>query len=211
MGYYAAGIAYGILGVSAGLPGWLVVAMSIVIYSGAAQYAAIPLFVSGAGIIPLVLSTLFISLRHAFYTLALYDFLPKEKLKRFYATSALTDENYALLAIQPQASRENIFIRINFLCHFYWISASLIGVLLSSQVAELIPHLDFALPCLFAILAYEQYHRVQRKSAVLLAIIAFILAKVFLPNWLLLGAILFCTLIILLQRNEQLVERGHHG
>ena len=29
MGYYAAGIAYGILGVNAGLPAWLVIALSV--------------------------------------------------------------------------------------------------------------------------------------------------------------------------------------
>ncbi|WP_159460732.1 AzlC family ABC transporter permease [Pasteurella testudinis] len=209
MGYYAAGIAYGILGVSAGLPLWLVVLLSVLVYSGAAQYAAIPLFASAAGFFPLVISTLLISLRQIFYTLALHQDLPKHGLKRWYATAAITDESYALLSSQDRNQRQNNVTRINLLCQFYWVSASLIGALLGAELAGAIPHLAFALPCLFIILAYEQYRQVRQISPIFLALIAFIAAKIFAADWVMLAAILGCIFVILIRYNLQLNDKLH--
>lgn len=201
MGYYAAGIAYGILGIGNGLPAWLVVLLSIVVYSGAAQYAAIPLLATGAGFIPLVVGTLLISLRQIFYTLALYSDLPKNRLARWYSSASITDESYAIACSQPLAQRRANLLKINFLCQFYWVSASLIGVVLGEKFAGVIPHLDFALPCLFLILAYEQYRQIKRLFPIVLAFFAFLLAKWLFPTWVLLAAILFCVLVLLLRYN----------
>lgn len=204
MGYYAAGIAYGILAISAGLPIWFAVLLSIFVYSGAAQYAAIPLFAASAGFFPLVISTLLISLRQIFYTLAMYADLPQKGWKRWYSTASITDESYALLAIQPQAERSLLSTRVNFLCQFYWVSSSLIGAVLGTQLAGMIPHLEFALPCLFVILAYEQYRQVRQISLLLLAVASFLLAKLLMENWIMLGAILCCVFVILARHTVNL-------
>ncbi|WP_279716516.1 AzlC family ABC transporter permease [Chelonobacter oris] len=204
MGYYAAGIAYGILAVSAGLPAWLTVALSTLVYSGAAQYAAIPLFAAGAGFFPLVVGTLLISLRQIFYTLALHRDLPKKGLLRWYATASITDESYALVATQDKSERPRLISKINFLCQFYWVSASLIGTLLGAELANAIPHLEFALPCLFIILAYEQYRQVRQYFPLLLSVGAFVPAKLFAADWLMLAAILCCMTAILMRYNLQL-------
>ncbi len=42
MGYFAAGVAYGMLATNAGMPAWFTIAMSFTVVSGTAQYAAIP-------------------------------------------------------------------------------------------------------------------------------------------------------------------------
>ncbi|WP_176552273.1 AzlC family ABC transporter permease [Testudinibacter sp. TR-2022] len=207
MGYYAAGVAYGILGVGAGLPVWLVVLLSVVVYSGAAQYAAIPLFAGAAGFLPLVLGTLLISLRQLFYTLALHPDLPKKGWQRWYSTASITDESYALATTQEQHQRQNNIIKINFLCQFYWVSASLIGALLGAELANAIPHLAFALPCLFIILAYEQYRQNRHIFPLLLALFAFIACKLLAPGWVMLAAILCCILVILVRYNLQLGEK----
>ena len=55
MGYIPAGIAFGVLMSAAGLPAWLALALSVILYSGAAQYASIPLLASGAGVLTLTL------------------------------------------------------------------------------------------------------------------------------------------------------------
>ena len=205
MGYYAAGIAYGILGVNAGLPAWLVIALSVLVYSGAAQYAAIPLFASAAGFLPLVVGTLLISLRQIFYSLAQHQDLPPNGLKRWYATASITDESYALMSTQDSANRAEKMVRINFLCQFYWVSATIIGVLLGNEFSNAIPHLAFALPCLFIILAYEQYCRIRKLFPLLMALTAFIIAKIFMPSWVMLAAILLCIFFILAQHKRKLM------
>lgn len=49
LGYLPAGIAYGVLMSAAGLPVWLSAAMSLLVYSGAFQYAAVALLSGGGG------------------------------------------------------------------------------------------------------------------------------------------------------------------
>ena len=52
-----------------------------------------------------------------------------------------------------------------------------------------VPHLDFALVCLFAILAYEQFKAVKAYYPIFITIIAFVAAFYFISDWLLLSAI----------------------
>ena len=50
LGYMAIGIAFGLMLVTAGYPWWLAPIMSIMIYAGAGQYVAVPLFATNAGL-----------------------------------------------------------------------------------------------------------------------------------------------------------------
>ena len=58
----AFGVAYGVLGVQAGLAPWLVVLASAVVVSGAAQFSWVSLAASGAG--PVLVAASGLALRH---------------------------------------------------------------------------------------------------------------------------------------------------
>ncbi len=197
MGYFPAGIAFGVLMSAAGLPGWLALAMSVILYTGAAQYASIPLLASGAGIATLTLNALVINLRHIFYALPLLGHLPLNRAERAYALFALTDEGFSVLTTLPEALRRPLFGRILFLNQLYWCSATVIGVAMGAGLNELIPHLDFALACLFLILAYEQFQSKKVWWPCVLAVVAFVLAKLLTTQYLLLTAVGLCVLAIL--------------
>lgn len=83
MGYLAAGIAYGMLATNAGMPAWFTVVMCFTVFSGTAQYAAIPFFVSGAGVVSVFLSTLLMSLRFIFIHLICIHHYPKKNSTAF--------------------------------------------------------------------------------------------------------------------------------
>lgn len=198
MGYLAAGIAYGILATSAGLPAWFTIVMSFTVFSGTAQYAAIPFFVSGAGLFSVFLSTLLMSLRFLFYTLNMHSILPKARLKRFFSTCYLTDESFALLTTFPAEMRQAMIYKVNLLGMTYWLAATIIGVTLGDSVSAFIPHLDFALPCLFAILAYEQYRSQKQWKPIFIALIGFLLARQISEQSVLLVSILIAIVIVAL-------------
>ncbi|KAE9532465.1 AzlC family ABC transporter permease [Ursidibacter arcticus] len=198
MGYLAAGIAYGILATTAGLPVWFTIVMSFTVFSGTAQYAAIPFFVSGVGIIPIFLSTLLMSLRFMFYTLNMYTILPKERIKRFFSVSYLTDESFALLTTFPPDTRQAMMLKVNLLGMIYWVIATIIGISLGDSVSQYIPNLDFALPCLFAILAYEQYKSQKQWKSIFIALVGFLLARQITDQSVLLVAILIAIVIVAL-------------
>ena len=92
----------------------------------------------------------------------------------------------------------------------WWVLAGAIGVIIGSTLSDLIPHLGFALVCLFAILAYEQFQSIKRYFPIGIAVIALVIASFFTSNWLLLVAITICMLMILV-RGLWIQRTAHKG
>jgi 4-azaleucine resistance transporter AzlC len=191
MGYLPAGIAFGVLFVAAKLPIWAAIFSSVVFYAGAGQYASIPLLSGGVGIATISSNILAINLRHAFYAIPLLKQLPTHTLAKFYCLFALTDETFSVLTTLAPEKRQALMLPISLLNHSYWITGTVLGLLIGAGLNDLVPHLDFALVCLFAILAYEQFKVIKAYYPIMIAMLAFIMAMIFTPNWLLLAAICF--------------------
>lgn len=197
MGYLPAGIAFGVLAQVAGIPIWATIMLSIVLYAGAAQYACLPMLSAGLPIGNMATNIAAINLRHVFYGMPLLQYLPKQKLTKTYCLFALTDETFSVMTSLPNESRQALILPISLFNQSWWVLASTIGVMIGSTLSDLIPHLDFALVCLFAILAYEQFQSIKRYFPIAIAVIALAVASLFTSNWLLLVAISLCMLMIL--------------
>ncbi|UOO92634.1 AzlC family ABC transporter permease [Vitreoscilla stercoraria] len=198
MGYIPAGMAFGVLSSAAGLPWWWSVLLSVCLYAGAAQYAAIPMLAAGAPTVSLSVNTLVINLRHIFYALPLLEALPKNSLRRWYALFALTDESFSVLTTILPEQAKRLFVKIVLLNQSYWILGTVVGIGLGAGLNQLIPHLDFALPCLFVVLAYEQYQAKKVWWPCVIAAAAFVFASLLTVNYLLLLAVAGCAACILL-------------
>lgn len=197
MGYLPAGIAFGVLAQVAGLPMWAVMMLSIVLYAGAAQYACLPMLSAGLPIGNIATNIAAINLRHVFYGMPLLPYLPKQKLAKTYCLFALTDETFSVITSLPNESKSALILPISLFNQSWWVLASAMGVLIGSALSDLVPHLDFALVCLFAILAYEQYQSIKRYFPIGVAIISLAIAALFTTQWLLLVAISICVIFIL--------------
>ena len=199
MGYLPAGIAFGVLAQVAGIPIWATIMLSIVLYAGAAQYACLPMLSAGLPIGSLATNIAAINLRHVFYGMPLLQYLPKNKLAKTYCLFALTDETFSIMTSLPNESRRALILPISLFNQSWWVLASTVGVMIGSTLSDLVPHLDFALVCLFAILAYEQFQSIKRYFPIGIAVIGLIIASFFTHNWLLLVAITICMFMILVR------------
>ncbi|MGM8897865.1 MULTISPECIES: AzlC family ABC transporter permease [unclassified Psychrobacter] len=197
MGYLPAGIAFGVLAQIAGVPIWATIMLSIVLYAGAAQYACLPMLSAGLPIGNIATNIAAINLRHVFYGMPLLQSLPKNKIAKTYCLFALTDETFSVMTSLPHEIRRAIILPISLFNQSWWVLASAIGVMIGSTLGDLVPHLDFALVCLFAILAYEQFQSIKRYFPIGIAVVALAIASLFTSNWLLLVAITICMLMIL--------------
>ena len=206
MGYLPAGIAFGVLAQVAGIPLWAIMMLSVMLYAGAAQYACLPMLTAGMPIGSLATNIAAINLRHIFYAMPLMNALPTQRLARTYCLFALTDETFSVLTSLPQHERQQFMLPLSFYNHMWWVIASLLGGSIGGALGELIPHLDFALLCLFVILAYEQFASIQRYFPIVIAGFAFVIASVFTQQWVLLLAIGICMLLILLRGLGQPTE-----
>ncbi|KAA0914351.1 AzlC family ABC transporter permease [Psychrobacter sp. ANT_WB68] len=212
MGYLPAGIAFGVLAQVAGIPVWATIMLSIVLYAGAAQYACLPMLSAGLPIGNIATNIAAINLRHVFYGMPLLQYLPKNKLAKTYCLFALTDETFSVMTSLPNESRQALIVPISLFNQGWWVLAGAIGVFIGSALSDLVPHLDFALVCLFAILAYEQFQSIKRYFPIGIAVIALVIASLFTSNWLLLVAITICMLMILARGFwvQRSIQGGNH-
>lgn len=199
MGYAPAGMAFGVLASAAGIPWWMTIMISIIVFSGAAQYAAIPLVATGAGIFNLSVNTLVINLRHVFYALPLVDILPKNPFKKAYCLFCLTDECFSVMtSLSPDAQR-GFFPKISLLVHSYWVMATIVGIIAGDQLAKFVPHLEFALPALFVILWYEQMKQKRIWWPSIVALVFYVLMMIIIPEYVLLMALIASVIFILVR------------
>ena len=197
MGYFPAGIAFGVLAQVAGIPIWATIMLSITLYAGAAQYACLPMLSAGLPIGSIATNIAAINLRHVFYGMPLLQSLPKNKIAKTYCLFALTDETFSVMTSLPNESRPALILPISLFNQSWWVLASTVGVIIGSTLSDLVPHLDFALVCLFAILAYEQFQSIKRYFPIAIAVISLAVASLFTSHWLLLVAITICMVLIL--------------
>ncbi|MEQ4619175.1 MAG: AzlC family ABC transporter permease [Corticimicrobacter sp.] len=182
MAYVPIGFAFGLLAVETGLPAWYAVLMSVIVYTGALQFAALPMLAGGIGLGALALTTLLLNLRHLLYALPLLPVLSRKRATRLYSLAALTDETYSMLSAMPAERRGRMAFSINLTCQAWWVAGTALGALLGPQIGNQIPNLGFALPCLFVILAIEQYLLRRQWLPLVLGIVAFVLCRLLLPQ-----------------------------
>jgi 4-azaleucine resistance transporter AzlC len=123
-GYLAIGIPFGINIVAAGYPWWMSVLMSVFMYAGAGQYIAVGLFAAGVPLPQILITELFVNIRHIVYGLSLITKFKQVGKWKPYLVFSLTDETYALLTsteVPPRADPGFFYGMIALLDQCYWI------------------------------------------------------------------------------------------
>ncbi|PJG60753.1 AzlC family ABC transporter permease [Aeromonas cavernicola] len=111
-------------------------AMSAILFAGAAQLAAIGLIKGGAGLLTLLLTTLFITSRHLLYSLAMRPAISPLPLHwRLGLGFLLTDELFALCGQQPAAQFDRWYaLGAGLSFYLAWNLATLLGIVAGSQL-----------------------------------------------------------------------------
>lgn len=181
MGYVPLGAVFGFLLVQAGAAWWLAPLMSLLVYAGAAQFAAVPLLAAGASPGTLVLTTAIINLRHVFYGLTLLHVLPASRGARAVLAWLLTDETYAVISTLPPGTPPRRRVQIALLNHGWWMLGTGVGALLGTRFTQALTGIDFALVALFAVLVVEQWRATRRVLPFGVAALAYALASWWVP------------------------------
>jgi len=175
-GYVFLGIAFGFLVKTKGFPTWYPILMSIVIYSGALEFAAIPLLSAPFDPIGSFVMGLMISARHLFYGIPLlkkYKDAGKLKIPLMFM---LTDETFSIAStIDPPEGVENryFYSAISILNYSYWVGGTCLGALFGNVIRFDSTGIDFALTALFIVLFLEQ---IRTKEGLLSGFVGFISA-----------------------------------
>ena len=154
------GLVYGISAAGIGLPGWLNLGMSLSVFAGSAQLAAVQLLADGAPAMVIILTTFVINLRFAMYSAAMAVHWPPLSLRwRVLSAYLVTDQSFAISSVhyaeQPEAPhRLAYYLGSGLAMWATWQTAVLLGMLLGKGLPTNWP-LDFAIPLVFAVMMFK--------------------------------------------------------
>lgn len=154
-GYLVLGAGFGMMMKAAGYGAFWAFAMSLLVYAGSMQYAAVGLLGGGVSLVSLALTTLMVNARHLFYGISMLEPYRKAGAAKPYLIFALTDETYSLVCSGKRSIRECLLISL--FDQIYWVAGSTAGALLGGVVPFSTEGVDFALTALFLTVFTQQW------------------------------------------------------
>ena len=152
-------VAFGATAMASGLSTLEALAMSVFVFAGAAQLAAIPLISAGASVAVVVLTVLVINLRMTLYSASLTPHFRRLPLAwKGLLSYLLTDQAYAATITRfddgetEEPDKRWYYLGVALAIWVTWQAATMLGVILGSWASEGWS-LDFVLPLIFIALA----------------------------------------------------------
>ncbi|MEV1077283.1 AzlC family ABC transporter permease [Streptomyces sp. NPDC050211] len=171
------GVSFGAVAVAGGLPVWVPVVMSLVVYAGSAQFSAVGVLLAGGGPFAAAATGLLLNTRTAAFSLAVADVLGgRSRLARFLGAHLVTDETVAFTLAQSDPVRRRTAFWVNGLGLFAaWNIGVLAGALAGSALGDTATYgLDAAFPAVLMALVLPALRKDAgiRRAAVLGAVVA---------------------------------------
>lgn len=136
LGAAVTGASFGAISVGSGLPWWMPVLMSLLIFAGGSQFMAVGI-VAGGSPAAAVLAGLVLNARHLPFGLAIGDVLGKSPLARIVGSHLLIDESTAFAMSQKDPARARAaYWACGVSLFFSWNTGVLIGALVGQAIGD---------------------------------------------------------------------------
>jgi 4-azaleucine resistance transporter AzlC len=144
---------------AAGLDPWLALAMSLLVYAGASQLAAIGLLAQSAPMLIVVATVLVVNLRFVMYSAALAPYFSRfSTRKKWLFAFCITDHLFALVTTKFKVDDNakhisDYYAAVSMMTWLVWNSMVAIGIFAGTLVPKNYS-LDFAIPLVFLALVF---------------------------------------------------------
>ena len=138
LGYLPVAFAFGLSAVAIHLPGWFAVGLSLLVYAGASQFAALHLLASGTPFLAGIVSVWLINLRMALEGLSFFrrvDWGPRKP----WLALLLTDETFVAASLGDPIG-PGAYVRLVWLPYVTWVLGTLVGVVAGGLLPTLLRH-----------------------------------------------------------------------
>jgi 4-azaleucine resistance transporter AzlC len=174
------GVSFGVLAVASGLSPAQACVMSMLVFTGASQFAFVGVLAGGGGALAAMGPAVMLAVRNAAYGLSLTSILPARLRDRALAAHLVIDETTAMARAQadPGAARR-AFLATGVSVWVFWNAGTLAGALLGGGIGD--PKtlgLDAMFPAAFLALLAPQ---LRRPGAPVAAVTAVIIALALVP------------------------------
>lgn len=168
------GVLAGSFAIDAGLSPFESQGLSAILFAGSAQLVAIGMIKTGAGLMTLLITTLFITSRHFLYSMSMRDKISPLPMRwRLLLGFLLTDELFAVCG-QHNKQPFNRWYALGAGLSFYlvWNFATLFGIVVGSHMSELNElGLDFAVAATFIAIVVPNIKSLPIVMSVLVALL----------------------------------------
>lgn len=178
------GVIFGTLAIGGGVPVWVTLALSGLVFAGSSQFVAVSLITGGAALPVIWLTTLVVNLRHALYSATLLPYARHLSARwRWPLAFWLTDETFAVVENRlrqhaAEADGEWYWLGSSLAMYGNWLLWTVAGVLLGQSVPGLATlGLDFAMVATFTAIVAPQLRQRPVLVAALLAGAVALLAR----------------------------------
>lgn len=177
------GASFGAISVSGGLPLWLPIAMSVLVFAGGAQFAAVGVVLSGGGALAAVATGLVLNARLLPFGFTVADVLDGPRWRRLLGAQLMTDESVAFALLQPDRRRRRAAF---WLCGVALFAVWNIAVVVGAAAGGLIGDtdalgLDAAFPAVLLALVLPSLTDRRTRAAALAGAVVAVAATPYLP------------------------------
>ncbi|GAA5102148.1 AzlC family ABC transporter permease [Haloechinothrix salitolerans] len=199
------GVSFGAIAVGAGLPMWLPMLLSLLVFAGAAQFLFVGIIAAGGNLVAAVLAGLLVNARHVPFGFAVGDVLGSG-WRRWMGTHVMIDEAVAFALAQRDADRRGAAYWVCgvglFVC---WNVGVVLGAVAGTALSDTATlGLDAAFPAVLLALVLPSLRDKATSAAALMGVVIALVATPVLPAGL-------PVLLALLALPIALVLRGARG
>lgn len=157
LGYISIGLAFGVIGITSNLSVLEIFLLSVFVYAGSAQFIFCGLYVAGAPVSIIIITTFIVNLRHFLMSLTVAPHLTRySSLRNIGFGTLLTDETFGV-AVTKLMKENHLGGRwmdgLNLTAYLSWIAACTLGGVLGKWIPDAESWgLDFALVAMFVAL-----------------------------------------------------------
>ena len=187
------GVAYGAVAAQ-GMAPWQAVLMSLIVFTGTAQFIAASMLVQGVAYLPILVTGLLVNMRMVLMSAALAQHVKKApRARQWLMAHLLTDESFAVsIAEFKQGPGDALFtIGSGLAIYVFWLVATLIGVIFGARLPEGLG-LEYAMPasliCLLFLLLDDRHSVMVAILSAALSVMAYVYVS---STW----NVMFATLI----------------
>lgn len=184
----AYGLSFGALAVTSGFTPVQTQILSLALFSGASQFAAVGIVAAGGGAAAAIGTALLLGTRNGLYGLTLSSLLPLGRWSRLAAAQLTIDESTAMAVSRDEPDKRALispaFWWTGIAVFVFWNLATLIGALAASQFDDpRVLGLDAAVPAAFLALLWPRLRdRTTRGVAAAAGVVALILTPLLSPG-----------------------------
>lgn len=153
----AYGLSFGAAGITAGLSTLQTCALSLLLFTGASQFALVGVLGAGGSAVAAVASALLLGTRNTLYAVRLSSLLPQTGSRRLVAAQLTIDESTGMATAAPPGLAATGFWATGASVYVLWNLATLLGALGAARLGDPgVLGLDAAVPAAFLALLWPQ-------------------------------------------------------